>query len=218
MRSRSSSSGDSRRNSAAPCADSGAARLRTVAVAAALCVFALAVLSAAPLGAQVVDLDVGRKVSTRASNADTLVARVSFRWDRMSELVSSLRAGMESRITFTVRLYEKRKGLLPFPADRLLAEKKAARSAFWDFLDGTFVVESESGDRQSFASTEKLLEGFLTLPEIPLYDIPHGARVRFYVTARALFEPVRLMPPLTLVSLVGRAATATTPWARKDAP
>ena len=134
MRSRSSSSGDSRRSSAAAVAAVGA--------------IALAVLIAAPLGAQVVDLDVGRKVSTRASEADTLVARVSFRWDRMSELVSSLRAGMESRITFTVRLYEKRKGVFPFPADRLLAERSAARSAFWDFLDGTFVVESESGDRR----------------------------------------------------------------------
>jgi hypothetical protein len=39
-----------------------------------------------------------------------------------------------------------------------------------------------------------------------------------YAIARAQFEPVRLMPPLTLVVLAGAAATSTTPWTRKELP
>ena len=64
------------------------------------------------------------------------------------ELVVLPAPGMESRITFTLRLYEHRRGLLPFRRDRLLVQKKAERSAFWDFLDDTFVVESEDGTRE----------------------------------------------------------------------
>jgi hypothetical protein len=187
--------------------------LRAVGCAAVV----LALASAFPLSAQAVELAVERRTSPRAASADALVAHVSFRWDRMGELVSSLRAGMESRITFTLRLYEHRRGLLPFRRDRLLAQKKAERSAFWDFLDDTFVVESEDGTRESFESAEDLLRGFLTLSELSLSDVPRGSS-GYYVSARALFEPVRLMPPLTLVGLVGRAATTTTPWVSREAP
>jgi hypothetical protein len=155
---------------------------------------------------------------TLSSRAGVLSASLSFRWDRMQELVSSLRQGLESRITFTARVYEKRRGILSFPGDRMLAERRVAHSAFWDFLDGRFVVESDTGVQVSFASVDELLRGFFTLSEIPLFTLPHGPERALYVTARAQFEPVRLMPPLTLVSIVGRAATYTSPWSRRDAP
>ena len=180
-------------------------------MAASLLAAALLVLGASSSPGQTVDVS----VTPRAS---LLVAHVSFRWDRMPELASSLRSGMESRITFTVRLYEKRKGILPFPADRMLVQRSVSRSAFWDFLDGRYVVESENGTRLSYGGTEELLQGFLTLADLVLSDLPTEAHPPLYITARAQFEPVRLMPPLTLVSLVGRAATSTTPWVRRDAP
>ena len=179
--------------------------------AVALLAAALVVLGASSSPGQAVELS----VTTRASS---LVAHVVFHWDRMMELASSLRAGMESRITFTVRLYERRKGILPFTGDHLLTERSVSRSAFWDFLDGRYVVESENGARLSYADTDDLLQGFLTLADLALSDLPPEAHPLVYVTARAHFEPVRLMPPLTLVSLVGRAATSTTPWVRRDAP
>jgi hypothetical protein len=135
----------------------------------------------------------------------------------MTEVIASLRQGLESRITFTARLYEKRRELFPFPGDRMLAERRVARTAFWDFLDGKFVVESDKGVQVSYASEEDLLEGFFTLSEVYLYAFPPGPHASLYITGRAQFEPVRLMPPLTLVSMVGRAATYTSPWARKDA-
>ena len=193
------------------CLRDGSRRNRDGIPAVALLATALFVLSASSSSGQTVDLSV-------AARASFLVAHVSFRWDRMPELASSLRAGMESRITFTVRLYERRKGILPFTGDHLLTERNVSRSAFWDFLDGRYIVESEKGARLSYAGTEELLQGFLTLADLILSDLPPEAHPPVYVTARAHFEPVRLMPPLTLVSLVGRAATSTTPWVRRDAP
>jgi hypothetical protein len=127
----------------------------------------------------------------------------------MQELVSSLRQGLESRITFTARVYEKRRGILPLTGDRMLAERKVAHSAFWDFLDGRFVVESDTRAQVSYASVDDLLKGFFTLSDLPLYPLSPGPPGALYVMARAQFEPVRLMPPLTLV---------TSPWTRRDAP
>jgi hypothetical protein len=187
------------------CSRDGSRRNRAARLAAALLI-----LGASSSQGQTVDLS----ITTRAS---LLVARVSFHWDRMQELASSLRAGMESRITFTVRLFERRKGILPFTGDHMLVERSVTRSAFWDFLDGRFVVESANGARMSYADTEELLQGFLTLADLVLSDLPLEAHPPVYITARAHFEPVRLMPPLTLVSLAGRAATSTTPWVRRDA-
>jgi hypothetical protein len=154
---------------------------------------------------------------TLADSAGSIRVGLAFTWDRAASLVDSLRSGLESRITFTVQLFQRRTGLFPLGRDRMLAEKVVVHSAFWDFLDERFVVEEEAGTRTSYESGADLLAGFLAVRDLPLFEQGRGAR-GLYVTARARLEPVRLMPPLTLVTLVGAAATLTTPWVRKDMP
>ena len=46
-------------------------------------------------------------------------AGAAFRWDREEELASTLREGLESRIIFTLRVFEKSPGLLSLLGDRL---------------------------------------------------------------------------------------------------
>ena len=166
-------------------------------------------LAAFPLAAQSVELGV-------VSRGNGLAADLTFRWDKVRELVDGLRDGLESRITFTFRVYERRSGLLPFLRDPLLAEKTVARNAFWDFLDNTFVVESDTGVRAEHPQAEDLLRDYLSLSSVPLYRFTGGRRPACYVVARAQFEPVRLVPPLTIVSLAGAASTLTTPWVRAE--
>jgi len=148
---------------------------------------------------------------------DTVRASLSFSWNREAALISSLRDGLESRVVFTMRVYQKRTGFLPFPRDRLLAETTIARSAFWDFLDRKFVVESDDGARTAYETPNELLRAFLSVKDYPVYRGSAPPRTR-YVSARAHIEPVRLMPPLTIVSLAGTAASYTTPWKREETP
>jgi hypothetical protein len=186
-------------------------RSRTLAGAPLALLLALVRLAApAPGFSQTMEL-------TLADSAGTLGVGLAFSWDRAASLVDSLRSGLESRITFTVRLFQRRAGLFPLGRDRMLAEKIVVHSAFWDFLDERFVVEGEAGARASYASGADLLAGFLAVRDLPLWEERRDTR-GLYVTARARLEPVRLMPPLTLVTLVGAAATLTTPWVRKDMP
>jgi len=153
---------------------------------------------------------------TAARTGDMVVASASFLWHRQEELTSTLRDGLESRITFTVRVYEKKSSLLPFIADRLVAEEVIARNAFYDFLDGRYVIETDTGARASYTDVAGLLADFLSLPSLLLPRCRPWRDSGCYVAARVRFDPVRLMPPLTIVSLVGATATVTTPWVRKE--
>ena len=153
-----------------------------------------------------------------SAQSGALTADLSFRWGPVQDVVAALRQGLESRITFTVRLYEKRRSALPLAPDHLLAERTVSRSAFWDFLDDRYVVESGTGTQVSYASAEELLAGFFSVADVFLYPLPHDPHRALYATARAQFEPVRLMPPLTLISMVGRAAAFVTPWVRTELP
>lgn len=145
-------------------------------------------------------------------------ADLAFQWDKPEEAAASLQNGLESRIVFTVQLFEKGQGVYPFNADRLLAQKTVRRSAFWDFLDTVFVVEEEGGTSTICHGTAELMETFFSLRGIFLYDFAGRRHTALYVAARAQYEPVRLMPPLTLVNLVGAASNITTPWVRIDVP
>jgi hypothetical protein len=133
-------------------------------------------------------------------------------------VIDSLRRGLESRITFTIRLYERRSPAFFFAGDRLLSQRTVTRSAFWDFLDTVFVVEEDGGQRKTYHQPAELIGGFFALDEVFSFDMAAAARRRLYVTARARFEPVRLTPPLTLIGLAGAAANVTTPWVLREAP
>jgi hypothetical protein len=145
-----------------------------------------------------------------------LAAALSFRWAHAGEVIDSLNKGLEARITFTTRLYERRRPAFSFAGDRLLAERTVSRSAFWDFLDKVFVVEEEGRRPRTFSDPDSLMRSFFALDE--LFGIDASAHRRLYVSARAQFEPVRLMPPLTLVGLAGAATSVATPWVQGEAP
>ena len=153
-----------------------------------------------------------------AARPGLMSASLSFQWARPDQVIDSLLTGLESRITFTTRLYERRRPAFSFAGDRILAEKTVTRSVFWDFLDHVFVVEQEGVAQKTYTDQAELLRGFFTLDEVFALQAALAAHRRLYVAARAQFEPVRLMPPLTLVSLAGAAATVTTPWVRRDSP
>ena len=165
----------------------------------------LLALAAAP------SLCAGPPLSVRAARqADTIVATIVFQWDASEDLVRSLLDGMESRIVFTARLYEQRTGFL---GDRLLGQSVVVRRAYRDILSEQFVVAEDGAADRSFETSAALLAGFFTIPRLS-FPAPSRAARGIYVAARAELQPVLLMPPLTLVTLVGTAAAYATPWAR----
>jgi len=159
-------------------------------------------------------------LAVKAARAGS-VARVTavFSWDRQAELLATLRDGLESRITFSFRTFERGTGLLAILGDRLLGERTLTRSAYVDILDGTYIVEEEGGTRSASSDLDALVAGFFTADGVAVPAPPRAAGgAPGYVAARVHFEPVRLMPPLTIVSLAGAAVSHTTPWVRAEVP
>jgi hypothetical protein len=148
--------------------------------------------------------------------AGHVLASLAFHWDKPDELLTSLQDGLESRIVFTARLYEKRTGLLSIRGDRLLAQSSIVRRAHRDILTQQYIVVDDEGvPLQEYETPGALLPGFLNVPEI-VFAGPLPEAGEMYVSARATLEPVRLMPPLTLVALIGTAAAYVTPWTRSE--
>ena len=145
--------------------------------------------------------------STPATPAGTSSARTRLQWDKPEEAAASLQNGLESRIVFTVQLFEKGQGVYPFNADRLLAQKTvgAARSGISSTPCSSW---KRRGAPDDLPGTAELMETFFSLRGIFLYDFPGRRHTALYVAARAQYEPVRLMPPLTLVNLVGPPPTS----------
>jgi hypothetical protein len=168
-------------------------------------------LASAVASSQTIELSVVQRGSL-------LHALLSFRWAHADEFIDSLRSGLESRITFTTRLYEKRKAVFSFTGDRLIAQRTVSRSAFWDFLDQIFVVEDGSRRQKIYARPDELVRGFFALEEVFATETAHPEGRRLYVSARAQFEPVSLVPPLTLIGLAGAGVDVSTPWVRKEVP
>jgi len=168
-------------------------------------------LSAVGLACQDLELSVRR-------DGPLVRAAAVFRWDREEELLSTLREGLESRITFTLRAFERSAGLLSLLGDRLLAEKTVARSAYFNFLDGTYIVEESDGARAAYTDLAALLTGFFSARGVALPVPRQARRGPCYVSARVLFEPVRLSAPLSIVSLAGAAVSHTSAWVRAEIP
>ena len=180
-------------------------RNRPALLCAAAC-FMLAVLAPA-LGAQETQL-------ATAVRDGIVCADLVFHWDREEEFIGSLKDGLESRITFTARLFDRRPALFPSLGNIHVETRTASQSAFYDFLSKKFVIETDLGKRFTYTSAQDLIRNFFTQTDITLAE---WSQVRDpYVTARVQFEPVRLMPPLTIVSLVGATGTYTSPWIRRD--
>jgi hypothetical protein len=145
---------------------------------------------------------------------DVVSADVVLRWDRQEELISSLRDGLESRITFTVRLFQAGRSLIPFLRESLVVERSVSRNAYFDVLEQKFAMESDDGARTLFEQPEALVKAYLSLSGLPLAAV-RGPERRS-VAARVKFEAVRLMPPLSIVSFAGAAASYLSPWVRRE--
>jgi hypothetical protein len=153
-------------------------------------------------------------VTTRASDAG-LAAGLSIAWEHPDELLTSLAGGLESRIVFTARLYERPPGLLAFFGDRVTAQVLVVRRAYRDILSQRFVIDEDGKDPRSFGDIGAFLAALFTVDTL---SFPGPVAPGAYVVARAQVEPIRLMPPLSVVAFAGGAAIFATPWVRSSAP
>ncbi len=100
-----------------------------------------------------------------------VVAHLVFTSDRPQDIVESLLGGLESRIVFTIRLYQKRTDILSFlRGDRMVVQATVVRRAYRDTLTRMFIVEQDGQSPASYVTTDQLLAAFFTINGISFHQ------------------------------------------------
>lgn len=132
----------------------------------------------------------------------------------VERVVSSLLSGHRAEIIYQVRLYLPASGLERIVGDRLVAEREVSYTARWDAVNERFIVIAEDTQEVTFSDAHMFTEFFFRLTDYLEVDAP--PQEDWYMLCRCRIEPVKLVPPLTLLPLFTRNHRLHTPWERVD--
>ena len=131
-----------------------------------------------------------------------------------AEVYQSIEKGLKAEIVYQIRLYEQGKGFFSLWGGRLVEEIKQTYKAFKDIFENAFVVETSEGETRVFRDWENFIKAFFTLSDIS-FLLPERDK-EYYILARIQLSPVKLVPPLDLITLI-RPVAMVTEWHREDA-
>jgi hypothetical protein len=171
---------------------------------------ALAALPAFPLPAQPARQDL--RVSWEGGRA---VVSLAYSDPRAGEVLAALEEGLAAEIQFQLRLYRQRRPLA-FLGDRLVAELRLLRTARYDRFERRYRILSPGAPEARFEEPQAFLRAFFSLGPLPLGGPLAGRGAAYYVQSRARLAPVKLVPPLKLITLF--FPQAASPWLRVELP
>ena len=85
-----------------------------------------------------------------------------------------------------------------------------------ELFDRRFVILEDEGSRTEFRDEESFVRGFFSVEGCDLGELGGGEPGRRYVLARIRYSPVRLVPPLNIVSLFTGRTAVVTRWAEAE--
>jgi hypothetical protein len=148
---------------------------------------------------------------TASMDSRHLWVEARLRGSNQDEISAALGDGLKSEIVFQFRIYRKNRGFFSFTGDVLVLEKKLTYVAYKDFFKNIYIIQNESG-YSIYSGEGEFFEQFLkcSLFLVTLPDSPDPSD--YTVLARITINPVKLEPPLHIVSLITSIGT-TTEWA-----
>jgi hypothetical protein len=130
---------------------------------------------------------------------------------KSEEILSALEEGLESEITFQIRVYEKAEGFFSFFGDKLIIQDAPAFRANLDRLANRYVIKPLQGEESLFSDKNAFLTDFLRLDGYTLAGFEPQSGKEYYLLARIRLVPARLIGPLAIISLFFRTGH-TTDW------
>lgn len=120
---------------------------------------------------------------------------------KTSEIINSLRDGHRSEVLYEFRLLREAKGIAKIFGDRLIEEAQVLYVARWDALDENFVVRIDNTIERAFDDPDMFLAFFLSVRDHTM-SIPDDLQNGDYLLGRWRLQPIKLVPPLTLMTLI----------------
>jgi hypothetical protein len=133
-------------------------------------------------------------------------ASLRFSDPRQEEVLAALEEGLAAEVHFQLRLYRRLQGRPAFMGDRLLAERRVAQTARYDRFAERYVIERQGRRVGEFSEPAAFLEAFCFLQEFPVGRLSGpppapSAAARHYLLGRVRLYPVRVVFPLSLITL-----------------
>ena len=132
-----------------------------------------------------------------------------------SEIVGSLLDGHRSEVHYEFRVLRKAKGLLKLFGDRLIKEEELLYVARWDAFDETFVVLVDESVERVFTNAGAFLDFFLSVDNYRM-GLPGGFEDEDYLLCRWRIQPIKLVPPLTLMTLIKSDLQTISSWQQTE--
>ena len=132
-----------------------------------------------------------------------------------SQIIESLLDGHRSEIHYEFRVFRKATGLRKLFGDRVIEQEETMYIARWDALDESFVVLVDETAEFVFADAAEFLDFFLSVNNRRMY-IPHSLHDDDYLLCRWIIQPIKLVPPLTLMTLIKSDLQTISPWQLTD--
>ena len=131
-------------------------------------------------------------------------------------VLASLWDGLRAEITFQLRLYRRSSGVFAFLGDRLLRERQVDQVALFDFYENRYKILRDNRITGEYAAETEFMDAFFSLPEIDLGEINTGDGGDYYLLARVRMMPVKIIPPLNIITLFSTDTVFTTPWVEAE--
>ena len=145
-----------------------------------------------------------------------VVVSLAYTDPRAEQVLAALAEGLAAQIQFQLRLYRRQRRPFAFLGDRLVAELRLERTAHYDRFERRYCIQSPGAAEARFEQARDFLEEFFTLGPLALGAPPEGEASGYYVQSRVRLDPVKIVPPLKLITLF--YPQASSPWLRKELP
>ncbi len=130
-----------------------------------------------------------------------------------SRIIESLLNGHRSEVLYEFRLFRKARGIGTIFGDRLLKEDMVSYVARWDALDEHFLVLIDGIEERVFGDIKSFLEFFLSVRN-HVMRLSNNLNDGEYLLCRWRIQPIKLVPPLTLMTLIKPDLQIISSWQR----
>ncbi|MFP4564472.1 MAG: hypothetical protein ACLFRY_14310 [Spirochaetia bacterium] len=133
------------------------------------------------------------------------------------ELWESVDGGFQVEVVYTLRLYRKSAGLFRFLGDKIVEDAEPTRTGEYDPFSGLYLIhDTYSGGTIRSDNRNSFLSKLLRVDDIRL-EIPREEG-SYYILAEAEISPIKLKPPLTILSVFSKRNRYHTDWIRIPVP
>ncbi|NOY10333.1 MAG: hypothetical protein GXP33_15980 [Spirochaetes bacterium] len=131
-----------------------------------------------------------------------------------SEVVKTMRDGLRPEIFYQFRLYKKQHGIMALLGDKLVYEDNLVYTGSYDLYEKRFFLKVKDDGEYTFIKSRNFLKYFFKLHNYSLSYSIKGNVSDYYLISRVKYIPVKLVPPLNIVSFFINPDSVVTGWQR----